>query len=71
MAGMIRYRGYGTTQVRTEPRAEVQVVGSIKQTTNVPPPPTYEMAKMDGGKNDPILELPPLKDRPMFPIWLA
>ena len=55
MAGMIRYRGYGTTQVRTEPRAEVQVVGSIKQTTNVPPPPTYEMAKMDGGENDPIL----------------
>ena len=55
MAGMIRYRGYMGTTVKTETR------------TSVPPPPTYEMAKMDGGKQ-PILQLPPLKDRTMFPI---
>ena len=70
MAGMIRYRGYGSSQVKTQARAEV--VGSIREvpedrTTSVPPPPTYEMARMHGG-DPPVLELPPLKDRTMFPI---
>ena len=62
MAGMIRYRGYMGTTVRTETRTEIP-----EDRTSVPPPPTYEMAKMDGGKQ-PILQLPPLKDRTMFPI---
>ena len=66
MAGMIRYRGYGS---KASPRrARVEVVGSVLQLEDKSlraPPPTYQFAT-SGDVNQEVRQLPPLKDRTMF-----
>ena len=68
MAGMIRYRGYGSKASPRRARVEA-AVGSVfleaKSLAAAPPPPTYQFA-MSGDVNQGARQLPPLKDRAIF-----